>query len=67
MGQLSAELDFTSVDTVLRGGLHEYLDRLQMKMNAVGSSLREDFVVRVTPSTPASLTPGQSQNQNQSA
>ena len=34
MGQLRAELDFTSVDTVIRGGLHEYLDGLQLKMNA---------------------------------
>ena len=49
MGQLRAELDFTSVDTVIRGGLHEYLDRLQLKMNAVDSSLRDDFAVRVAP------------------
>ena len=47
MGQLRAELDFTSVDTVIRGGLHEYLDALQLKMNAVDASLREDFAVRM--------------------
>ena len=41
MGQLRAELDFTSVDDVIRSGLHEYLDRLQVKMNAVDDSLRE--------------------------
>jgi uncharacterized alpha-E superfamily protein len=52
MGQLRAELDFTSVDTVIRGGLHEYLDGLQLKMNAVDSSLREDFAVRIA-ATPA--------------
>ncbi len=46
MGQLAAELDFTSVDSVIRGGLHEYLDRLQLKMNAVDATLREDFAVR---------------------
>jgi uncharacterized alpha-E superfamily protein len=46
MGQLVAELDFTSVENVIRGGLHEYLDRLQVKMNAVDAALREDFAVR---------------------
>ncbi|MGB7218144.1 MAG: alpha-E domain-containing protein [Vicinamibacterales bacterium] len=47
MGQLRAELDFTSVEHVIRGGLHEYLDRLQLKMNAIDASLRADFVERV--------------------
>ena len=49
MGQLRAELDFTSVDTVIRNGLHEYLDRLQLKMNGIDNSLRDDFAVRTTP------------------
>ena len=35
--------------TVIRGGLHEYLDRLQLKMNAIDSSLRDDFAVRAAP------------------
>lgn len=63
MGQLVAELDFTSVDSVIRGGLHEYLDRLQVKMNAVDAMLREDFAVR----TPVITTsPVQSQLQSPS-
>jgi uncharacterized alpha-E superfamily protein len=45
MGQLCAELDFTSVQSVITGGLHEYLDRLQLKMNAIDLSLRSDFAV----------------------
>jgi uncharacterized alpha-E superfamily protein len=49
MGQLRAELDFTSVDTVIRSGLHEYLDRLQLKMNGIDNSLRDDFAVRTAP------------------
>jgi uncharacterized alpha-E superfamily protein len=49
MGQLRAELDFTSVDTVIRSGLHEYLDRLQLKMNSIDTSLREDFAVGTAP------------------
>jgi uncharacterized alpha-E superfamily protein len=47
MGQLLAELDFTSVENVIRGGLHEYLDRLQLKVNAIDSSLRNDFAVHI--------------------
>ena len=66
MGQLRAELDFTSVDTVIRSGLHEYLDRLQLKMNAIDNSLRDDFAVRSAPAvsqaqTSASGTMTQSQ------
>jgi uncharacterized alpha-E superfamily protein len=67
MGQLRAELDFTSVDTVIRGGLHEYLDRLQLKMNDIDSSLRDDFAVRL-PQAPAAPPPGaSSQTQTQNA
>jgi uncharacterized alpha-E superfamily protein len=43
MGILRAELDFTSVDDMIRDGLHEYLDGLQAKMNAIGDSLHNDF------------------------
>ena len=43
MGALRAELDFTSVDRIIGGGLHEYLDGLQVKMNAIGDNLLLDF------------------------
>ena len=62
MGQLRAELDFTSVDTVLRNGLHEYLDRLQLKMNGIDEGLRDDFAVRTTPAVAS-----QSQSQGSGA
>ena len=44
MGQLEAELDFTSVAGIITSGLHEYLDGLQMKMNALDISLRRERV-----------------------
>lgn len=47
MGLLRAELDFTSVERILAGGLHEYLDSLQEKMNTVDSSILNDFVTRL--------------------
>ena len=43
MGVLSAELNSTNVARVIRSGLHEYLDGLQTKMNAVGHDLQKDF------------------------
>jgi len=45
-GLLRAELDFTSVDQMLRDGLHEHLDMLQGKMNAIDRGLSEDFFAR---------------------
>jgi uncharacterized alpha-E superfamily protein len=43
MGLLRSELDFTSVDQVIGTGLHEYLDSMQVKMNAISDSLQNDF------------------------
>jgi uncharacterized alpha-E superfamily protein len=45
-GRLRSELEFTSVESVIQYGLHEYLDGLQSKMNEIDSALRTDFVVR---------------------
>ena len=44
VGKLRAELDYASVDSIIRSGLHEYLDNLQVKMNAIDASLGSDFV-----------------------
>ncbi len=61
MGLLRAELDFTPVDRILGGGLHEYLDSLQVKMNTLDNSILNDFVTRL----PAKQS--QSQGQSQTA
>jgi uncharacterized alpha-E superfamily protein len=45
MKSLTEELNTATVDMIIRGGLHEYLDRLQTKMNAVGEGLLADFFV----------------------
>jgi uncharacterized alpha-E superfamily protein len=62
MGRLRAELDFASVESVIRGGLHEYLDGLQMKMNEIDKCLASDFAV---PGGDDDI-PSQSQSQSQS-
>ena len=43
MGPLSAELGVTPVDKVIHDGLHEYLDSLQFKINAIDDGLLNDF------------------------
>ncbi len=43
MRELRKELAETRMDAVIRSGLHEYLDGLQTKMNAIGDCLTRDF------------------------
>ena len=64
MGLLRSELDFTSVDSIIRQGLHEYLDGLQVKMNQIDNSVLSDFVARI-PAEKAAQQPSQSQSQSQ--
>jgi uncharacterized alpha-E superfamily protein len=45
IGKLCSELEFTDIDEILGAGLHEFLDNLQIKMNAVGSSVTETFFI----------------------
>lgn len=43
LGQLHSELAFFSAEDVVAGGLHEYVDRLQRKLNDVGDAVHEAF------------------------
>ncbi len=43
MGRLRAELDYTSIDDIVRRGLHEFIDDLQTRLNEVGQAVHEDF------------------------
>ena len=56
---LEADLQTVSVDRILQPGLHEYLDGLQSRINAVDDSLLQDFFiwrpVEQTMSTGASI------------
>jgi len=45
LGALETDLSNTSVDQVLQPGLHEYLDGLQTRINAVDDSLLQDFFI----------------------
>jgi len=50
LGELCSELAYARIETIILAGLHEYLDRLQTKMNEVGNGISETFfAARGTP------------------
>jgi uncharacterized alpha-E superfamily protein len=49
LGELCSELAYAQVEDIIASGLHEYLDRLQTKMNDLGEGIHETFfAVRMT-------------------
>jgi uncharacterized alpha-E superfamily protein len=42
-GELCSELAYARVETLINAGLHEYLDRLQIRLNGLGNGLSETF------------------------
>ena len=42
-GELCSELAYARIEAIITAGLHEYLDRLQIKMNEVGTGISETF------------------------
>ena len=43
LGLLCSDLAYAQVDEIIGGGLHEYLDELQTKLNQVGMHIHETF------------------------
>ncbi len=43
MGLLCSILDYTSIDDIIRSGLHEFVDAFQVKLNRVGAAIHNDF------------------------
>jgi uncharacterized alpha-E superfamily protein len=43
LGRLVADLDYTNVDEVVRMGLHQFIDRLQLRLIEVGDAIEADF------------------------
>jgi uncharacterized alpha-E superfamily protein len=44
LGLLRAELDYADVGEIIQGGLHEYLDNFEAKLNSVGEALFSVFL-----------------------
>jgi len=40
---LRAELAYTQADEVIAGGMHEFVDNLQTRLNQVGESIHDCF------------------------
>jgi uncharacterized alpha-E superfamily protein len=43
LGQLQSELAFASVEQIVAGGLHEFIDGLQLKLNRVNDAIEQTF------------------------
>lgn len=54
LGRLRSELDYAQIGEIIGGGLHEFLDKFQTKLNTVGNSIHETFfALRPEPSVTA--------------
>ncbi len=43
-GRLVAQLQFSTIDEIFEPGLHDYLDRLQIQLNAIGDALFNAYI-----------------------
>lgn len=69
LGGIRATLEGGDVRAIMAGGMHEYLDELQTRLNAASDAIHETFFA-LRPVAPSVLPPpmptGQSQSQSQS-
>lgn len=63
LGRLRAELDYANIREIISGGLHEFIDSFQTKLNAVGDAIFETFFDW----QPLGTTVGQTQSQSQTS
>jgi len=45
-GRLVAELQFCTIEEIFEAGLHDYLDRLQLKLNKIGDALFNAYIFK---------------------
>lgn len=43
IGELRSNLEFTDVEEIIRFGLHEYIDTLQVKINSISEKINENY------------------------
>lgn len=46
LGRLRAELDYANIREIIAGGIHEFIDHFQSKLNEVGDAIFETFFAR---------------------
>jgi len=42
-GRLRSEFDYTSMEDIIGQGLHEFIDRFQIKLNEIGEAIQQNF------------------------
>ncbi len=43
LGQLAARLNYSDIEEIIKGGLHEFIDSLQIQMNRIDDAIHETF------------------------
>ena len=43
LGRLKADLEYTDIEDVIQEGMHEYLDRLQTRLNQIAAAIGVAF------------------------
>ena len=43
LGRLRSELDYASIDDVIDGGVHEFIDDVQLRLNDIGLAIEQQF------------------------
>ncbi len=58
LGRLCSDLTYTTVEEVIRAGLHQYLDDLQTRLNRIGAAVHNTFFALRVPESAASSRNG---------
>ncbi len=48
LGQLNAQLSYTRIEDIISGGLHEFVDQFQLRLNEIGEAIFHSFF-EITP------------------
>lgn len=67
LGQLRAELAYAKAEDIISGGLHQFVDDLQIRLNLLGTAVFDTFFAIRPMEVVASQSQSQSQSQTQSA
>ena len=65
-GRLAAELEFGAIDEIFARGLHDCLDTLQAKLNAIGGALFDAYIFKAFQNDDRNLLVQQEEQQQQS-
>ena len=43
LGKLRSDFEYASIDEIVTGGLHEFIDNTQVRINEIGEAIQQDF------------------------